>query len=299
VNSDLPLEVLGYIAPFLCWVEMVDDSAIGGASRDLREQDWLAAQLPTASTDRLADVLANSRSESTDPDARRSSAFTPPLKLWKSSAPGLEMQSGGDVANVLSRLAERYFVWSSEKIHIRKGRMEELHELSLRFPVSHVIRHAHAEAVVAGFVPVDQAVDLVEQVSLLPSNSYSLRTVIKRGLSEGHLHLNGITNASDVWCQRILSPAGFSSGRATQSDARILYLGRCAAQVLALAALVARIGAQDVSVPMSLLGDLDALYFARTPLEEWSARSCLSKSLAAARDRIIEYLKDACLDRDQ
>ncbi len=303
MKSELPLEVIALSAPLLCWVEGAGGPRIPEAGgRGLRpvkerEEGWLIDQLPTASLDKINEIVAMARQShagiSRRPEEMRRRYL---VDRWPSLAPRherprLEPQRDVDLATIFSRLSERYLVWSGGKVCIREGRMEELHELSLRFPVGHLVRQVHAEAVVAGFISTDRAIELPEQMSLLPSNSYSLRTVVKRGLSESHLHLKGVINATDVWNQSLLT--GLSRGNAkalTRSEARVLFLGRCSAQILALAILVNKLGAREPQRLLKLLGLFDALYFAQTPLQEWHASERLIERLKAEKAELQEYL---------
>ncbi len=303
MESELPLEVVGLMAPLLCWVEGAGGPRApraGAADRlpvDQREKAWLVDQLPTASLDKIDDVIAMARQPRADLSRRRRGR-RPQLDARRrspaarSSRPRLEPQREVDLAAIFGRLSHRYLVWSGGKVSIREGRMEELHELSLRFPVAHLIRQVHAEAVVAGFLPAAKAVRLPEQVSLLPSNSYGLRTVIKRGLSEGHLHLKGVTDATDVWNETLLDrlEAGNASG---WGDDRLLFLGRCAAEILALAILASELRSLQPPCPLQLLARFDAVYFARTRFEEWVESERLRQALGEAKGQLA-----AVLDRE-
>ncbi len=303
MDSELPLEVIGLTAPLLCWVEgesgpRLPEAGTGSLlSAKEREERWLVGQLPTASLDKIEEIVAMARQPragvSPSPEQQRKLVLETRKRApgARSNVPRLEPQKDVDLATVLSRLSRRYLVWSGGQVCIREGRMEELHELSLRLPVAHLIRQVHAEAVVADFIAADRAMELPEQVSLLPSNSYSLRTVVKRGLSEGHLHLNGVTNATDVWNQALLARRGLGTeGRWTRGDARLLFLGRCSAQVLALAILAGELSSSDSPCPLELVTRLDELYFARTPAEEWNAVERWLEAFKRAKEGFEEYL---------
>lgn len=303
MDSELPLEVIGLTAPLLCWVEGESEprlpAAVAGSrlSTKEREERWLIEQLPTASLDKIEEIVAMARQPRTGAALNLDQHYGLSLEerrrapTAEAQRPRLEPQENVDLAMILSRLSRRYLVWSGGKVCIREGRIEELHELSLRLPVAHLIRQVHAEAVVAGFIRANRVIELPEQVSLLPSNSYSLRTVIKRGLSEGHLHLKGVTNATDVWNQTLLAKLSLmTEGRWTRGAARLLFLGRCSAQVLAFAILTGELSSREGPCPMELVSCLDALYFARTPAEEWAAKEHWRATLGRARRAFRDYL---------
>ena len=309
MRIELPLEVLGLLGPILSWVEGMEalswpttwiHDAVG---RREREQAWLVRELPTYSFDTVDAVIDLARSRkhqdlgepgggSGGSAAKRASPGAGALADAFERYPDhdlagirtiigaregpLSPPGGYDLVQVFDRLAHRYFVWNGGEVCVREGRMEELHELSLRFPVGHLIRHQHGRAVSRGWVRRKEALSLPEQVSLLPSNSYPLRTVIRNGLTEGHLHLMGVSNAEENWADNLLQTYTSDALQGFRSnEKRLLLLNRYAGRILALAVLSCRLGSHSVPLPYHLLRWLDALYFSRTRAEDRQAREVL------------------------
>lgn len=275
MRFELPLEVLGRLGPVLSWVEGMEGLSwpttwiADAVDRREREHAWLVRELSTFSFDTVDSVIDLAR----HPTERERG---PRRGFGGRVLHDLSPPSSYDLAVVFDHLAQRYFVWNGGGVCVRQGRMEELHELSLRFPVGHLIRHQHARAVSQGWVHSGEALDLPEQVSLLPSNSYPLRTVVRNGLAEGHLHLMGVSSAEENWANNLLQTYAADALQGFKTnEKRLILLNRYAGRILALAILACRLGAQTLSPPFHLLEWLDALYFARTRAEDQQARESL------------------------
>ncbi len=275
MRSELPLDVLGMLAPVFSWVEGLENHAlprlwqnrrtpnhqtirglIEGAPVSDVERSWLLNQLPTYSFDNINEIAYYGRQLPAAPAAPRQH-LPPPTRL----APPRKY----DLLKVFDRLVDRYLVWSSGKVAVHQGRMEELHELGFRFPVGHLVRHAHARAATRGALSVERVLELPEPISLLPSNSFGLRTVIKRGLSEGHLHLNSMLTSEVSWADYVLK--GFSGSALSRFDLlerRLVLLSRYAGRTLALATLFSTRRQEPPPEAFELLAALDAMYFARS-----------------------------------
>lgn len=286
MRIELPLEVLGLLGPVLSWVEGMEalswpTSWIADAvDRREREQAWLVRELPTFSFDTVDSVIDLARSPTR---GERS----PRRGFGGRVVHDLSPPASYDLATIFDRLAQRFFVWNGGSLCVRQGRMEELHELSLRFPVGHLIRHEHGRAVSQGWVREREVLDLPEQVGLLPSNSYPLRTVVRNGLTEGHLHLMGVSSAEENWADNLLQTYTLDALQGFKAnEKRLLLLNRYAGRILALAVLACRLGVQVLPPPFHLLKWLDALYFARTRAEDRQARESL-------RSRFEEVLSPA------
>lgn len=284
MSSKLPLKVLSQTGPILCWIEgseglrFPETWQTSGLPLEAREQAWLLHELPTYSFDNVDEVLSLARGKSRRKSRRLPSELAEQRRL---SPP-----AGYDLARAFRELAERYFRWSGSELTVREGKMEELHELALRFPVVHLVRRLHADAVVRGALSAERALDLPEQPSLLHTASHGLRTMVHRGVSEGHLHLWGVTSAGEVWADHLLQPLApefLASFRA--EDLRLLRLSRAGVSLLALAVLVARFGRDDSDLPFDLLAPLDLLYLARTRAAERVARQHVSNALREAIHR--------------
>ncbi|MEM6797085.1 MAG: hypothetical protein AAF725_24135, partial [Acidobacteriota bacterium] len=170
-----------------------------------------------------------------------------------------------DLLHAFSRLNRHFLVWNGTEPCIQSGCMEVLHELALRMPAGHIVRHSHARMVAEGVISPDDALDLPENVTLLPSNSFGLRNVIRRGLSESHLHLAAVTSAEETWADSLLKPATASAIRGgSVQERRLLTLNLFAGRLLALALWMSLLGKKDATGarPQRLLELLDQLYFA-------------------------------------
>lgn len=281
----IPLEVLGLIGPILSWVEGSQTQAIPKTwagehvlpfSPSLRplgepswaptaqERGWLLNELPTYSLDNVDEVVAFSRSGGHSPRSPDRTSF---LRTRVEPPPGY------DLWHILEMLSERYLIWNGGKVAIRTGRMVELHELGLRMPLGFIVRHVHARAVAAGEQHLWDVSNLPEAVSLLPSNSHGLRTVIRRGLSEGHLHLNSVHATEVAWADHLLKPIGSKPKTFEVVEWRLLRLARAAVRILALATALVRVSDTCHRVSPNPLDNLevswvrllrlyDAMYFA-------------------------------------
>ena len=167
--------------------------------------------------------------------------------------------------------------------------MEELHELAIRLPSGHIVRHAHARSVAKGVVSFEDAVALPELVTLLPSNSFGLRSVVRRGLSESHLHMKGVISAEETWADNLLRPlsARAIQGRTAQ-ERRLLVLNLFAGRILAIAVWLSLAQIDNLddlqargldADPRRLLNLLDRIYFARTAHEEYWATVALWQAI--------------------
>lgn len=280
MRIELPLQVLGLLGPVLSWVEGMEGLSwpttwiADEVNRRERERAWLIRELPTYSFDTVDAVVDLAR-----PPGRELPYSSVDLPSAGPRPVRLEPPRRYDLKEAFDKLAQRYLVWNGGSVCVREGRMEELHELSLRFPVGHLIRHEHARAVSHGWSSEEEVRHLPEQVSLLPSNSQPLRTVVRSGLSEGHLHLMGVSSAEENWADNLLQAysadvlEGFKP-----NEKRLILLSRYAGRVLALAVLYCRLGHGVVPPPFHLLPRLDALYFARNRYEDLRAREVLRAS---------------------
>ena len=280
MRPEIPLEVLGLVGPILTWVEGAQSQAIpktwageptrrpaqvldelrefdGAAS--IQERGWLLHELPTFSLDNVDDVVDYSR---------RNKQGLGGSDRWRSPQTRVRPPQGYDLLHVLEILADRYLIWNGGKVAIQTGRMVELHELGLRMPLGFIVRHAHARSVGAGEQRMRDVADLPEAVSLLPSNAHGLRSVVRRGLSEGHLHLNSVHAAEVAWADHLLKslrtkPRGFE-----QVEWRLLRLARAAVRLVALATTLLRADRVGATADLAdLLVFFDAMYFAPTDLE--------------------------------
>ncbi|MEM8962162.1 MAG: hypothetical protein AAGD38_11835 [Acidobacteriota bacterium] len=283
MNKDIPLRVLGSLGPILSWVEGLRSQALprgwhitetrgvlfgsrpGELSASEQERDWLLQELPTFSLDTVDEVVTYSREGGTLSTAQR----------WRSWGGRLTPPRGYDLFCVLEALADRYLTWSGGKVVIREGRMVELHELGLRMSLGCIVRHVHARAVAAGEQPSERVEQLPEAVSLLPSNTFGVRSVTRRGLAEGHLHLNSVHATEVAWVDHLLKPIGRRPKGFEPVEWRFLRLGRCAARMLAFATFICLARNHLDEKRMSDLRGLtsrlrkvfDAMYFAPGPTE--------------------------------
>ncbi len=285
----LPLEVLGLIAPILSRVRETRSfrSPVQWRNRNFslkeRQRHWLREELPTYSWDTLDEVLqlAQPAPEDRDRFPERSNWHSPEDKgLAEEYAPPTEYQ----LFDALGRLSERYFQWKGNELCIRVGLLEELHELGRQFPVGHIIRHAHARQIAEGFLSKHRAQTLPESLASLHSASRSLRAVVERGLSEGHMHLRGVLSAQEIWADHLLTrPSQRILVSISAPEARLLRLGQNAVRILGLAVLLAlRLRLRRAEdLPYLLLRGLDTLY--RAPDQ--------AASRAAERD-LVQLVND-------
>jgi adenosine deaminase len=290
MSSRLPLEVLGMLGPILCWVEGgerpgLQDSWKGDSnSFEERIQSWLVRELPTYSFDSLDEIALLGMDQR---DHRRYQRASNNSKKQRSI---MAPPEGFNLAFIFKSLCDHYFKWVGNALCICEERMVELHELTLRFPVRHLIQYYHADAVVRGYITLERALELPVQIDKLHTTYQGLRTVVERGLSEGHLHLSGVINADDGWADRLLnisSPAvkkGFASG-----GGRLLVLGRMAVRLLAVGMLYVRFGiCFRGDLPFHLLDRLDWMYQARSPLDDRVTTEGLNKEFMS----VFEVLKE-------
>lgn len=283
--SKLPFDILGQVGPVLSWVESDD----GGPLPDTwtskaqpfqkRENGWLLDQLPTYSVDNVREIVIGTRFRHRRQKIR-------PAKLpfrEERQRPALDPPYDYDLLQAFSRLNQHFLIWNGTEPCIRAGLMEELHELAQRLPSSHIVRHGHARAVAEGVLSIDEALDLPENITLLPSNSFGLRSVVRRGLSEGHLHLTAVTSAEETWADSLLQPLSHTSiSGSNPQEHRLLVLNLFAGRILALAVWMSVLDSKADELddpekatrarPNRLLRLLDQLYFARTPYTaRWAA----------------------------
>jgi adenosine deaminase len=290
MSNRLPLEVLAMISPILCWVEggerpgLPDTWKGGSYSFDERIRNWLVRELPTYSYDCLDDIVKLAG------DPRNPCRFTG--KPGKSINKMISMAppEGFNLIYMFHKLSNHYFQWAGNTLCVKEERMVELHELAMRFPVRHLIRYCHADEVVRGNISMDRALELPVQIGKLHTTYQCLCTVVERGLSEDHLHLNGVINADESWANQMLerlSP-GAQEGFTPDAD-RLLVLSRTAIRLLALGMLYALMGVGcREHLPFYLIRRLDRMYRARNPLEDRSAREGLNKLFIEAFETLVE-----------
>ncbi|MCP5108254.1 MAG: hypothetical protein GY950_33015, partial [bacterium] len=279
MSSGLPLEILGMIGPILCWVEggerpgLPDSWLQNSYSFCERIRGWLIRELPTYSYDSLDEIVTLAM------DPRNPCGF--PLHRRRSGKQMIPMAppSGFNLIYMLHKLSSHYFQWVGNTLCVREDRIVELHELALRFPVRHLIRYCHADAVVRGYISMECAKELPVHMGRLHTTYQGLRTVVERGLCEGHLHLNGVINADEAWADHLLkrSSPGVQDGFTPEAD-RLLVLSRTAVRLLAIGMLYAHtgIGCRKL-LPFHLINHLDRMYQARNPMEDRNARRGLNK----------------------
>jgi len=291
--SSLPFDLLGQVGPILAWAEgdfgsrlPIAWSARERPFRD-RERGWLLGELPTYSYDNVDDIVSGARREH-----RRQSRR--PAKLPKqrqSGVPSLSPPPNFDLIDCFRFLNEYFFLWNGTEPCIRDGRMEDLHELALRLPLGHIVRHSHAQAVSEGVMSFEEALRLPELVTLLPSNSFGMRSVVRQGLSESHLHLKAVVSAEETWADNLLKPITSSAIRGrNQEERRLLLLNLFAGRLLALAVWMSLAksrasrkgespGDATAVQPRQLLTLMDSIYFARSEEEEREAARTLLRKI--------------------
>ena len=287
--SGFPLSfgVLGQVSPLLAWAEGERGDRLPRTwSTEVRpfverERSWLLGELPTYSVDNVDDIVRGIRALhcACEPKAAR----VP--RLAEERRARLDPPEGYDLLEVFRQLNQYFFTWNGTEPCVRDGRMEELHELGIRLPMGHVVRHGHARAVSEGVVHFEEALRKPELITLLPSNSFGLRSVVRRGLSESHLHLRGVTSAEETWANNLLEPLEASSVRGQNpEERRLLVLNLLAGRLLAMAVWLSF---ADCDEPLScqpeeLLDLLDRIYFARTTEEERWATTRLERKIRQA-----------------
>ncbi len=297
MSNGLPLEVLGLMSPILCWVEGVERPGLpeswhgGGYSFDERIRQWLMRELPTYSYDNLDEIvsLAMDRRKFTQYRRKKNNAAKQPGKPKHHGI--MAPPEGFNLAYMFHRLSDHYFQWVGNALCVKEERMEELHELSLRFPIRHLIRYCHADALVRGYIGMERAMELPVQIGKLHTTYQGLRTLAERGLSEGHLHLNGVINADEGWADQLLrrSSPGAREGFTPDAD-RLLVLSRTSVRLLAVGMLCAfmRISEQK-HLPFGLVHRLDRMYRARNPLEDREARKGLNNEFREIFNTLKQY----------
>ncbi len=275
----LPIHILGHIAPILTWTESGNVSRLpptwqteSVAFAD-RERDWLLRELPTYSYTNVQEIVRGTRKDHSGPK---------PVRMPSASRfPSLSPPEGFDLQEAFRALNLYFLLWNGTEPCVRQGRMEELHELALRLPAGHIVRHSHARAISEGVLTLEDALALPEQVTLLPSNSHGLRTIVRKGLSESHLHLTGVTSAEETWANNLLSPIPSRPVHArSRPEQRLLTLNLFAGRLLALAVWYSLQPINTLRLDhLLLLQGLDSLYFARTAAEENYAVLWLHRSL--------------------
>ncbi len=299
-GAPLPFEVLGRVSPILAWTEGENGSRLpanwgsGSVPFGRRERDWLLRQLPSYSYDNVEDIVRAARD-----GAPKGAAGAP---LGSRPGPSLSPPPGYDLLEVFRFLYYYFFVWNGTELCVRAGRMEDLHETALRLPAGHFVRHGHARAISEGALRFEEALELPELVTLLPSNSFGLRSIVRRGLSESHLHMTAVISAEETWADNLLRPRSALAIRGrSREERRLLILNFFAGRVLALAlwASWATSGLDGALQPARLLRLLDQLYFARSQHEEYWATVELSKTIrdavspAGRSSRLLEQLQVA------
>ncbi len=275
--SKLPFDILGQVGPILAWVERADGGPLPDTWTSVvrpfkeRENSWLLRELPTYSYDNVEEIVIGTRFRH-----RRKSMRPAKLPFLEDRRrPTLDPPYDYDLLTSFSRLNRHFLVWNGTEPCIQTGVMEELHELALRLPAGHIVRHGHARAVAEGVISFADALKLPENVTFLPSNSFGLRSVIRKGLSESHLHLSGVTSAEETWAESLLKPVTASSVQGNSAEERrLLVLNLFAGRLLAIAVWMSLLDDEPPTkvLPQRLLALLDHLYFARTRYEErWAA----------------------------
>lgn len=267
MSKGLPLEVLGLVSPFLSIIE-------GGERRGLpehwalsrkpfaeQEMAWLQRELPTYSLDNLDEILGFAHNP-----IRQKHLHQWHPQILHENALALSPPPGFDIMDAFHKLAIRYLSWNGNELFIREGMLVEMHELGLRFPVRHLIRYSHAEAAMRGFMPKTTALKKSSLLNDLHSVYHGLRTVINRGIYEGHLHLNSILTPHETWANHLLCGHAFLKGMDRQAW-RLVVLGRKSVQLMALGLLLDRVPSKNAKVPFHLLRILDLIFYAKTNTE--------------------------------
>lgn len=306
MSSGLPLEILGVVGPILCWVEGVQRPGLpeswysSNCSFEDRVRAWLMRDLPTYSFDTLDEIIRLAR------DRRRPCDFPLEPRRAKDRLSPMAPPEGFDLVYMFHRLFDRYLQWTGNELCIREGRIVELHELAMRFPVRHLIRYCHADAVVRGYISIRRALELPVQMSQLHITSQGLRTVVEQGVSEGHLHLNGVINADESWADHLLRrlTPGVKDSFTPEAD-RLLVLSRTAVRLLAIGVLYSFVMGCKKKLPFHLISLLDKMYRAGNPVENRfveeelnseylieveKLQTCLSQNVSGGRREELEWL---------
>lgn len=263
MSSGLPLEVLGLLSPILSWVEGGERHGLSRLSQRNkflifdRVQDWLIRELPTYSYDTL-DEIREAAFDTREP--RDHSAVTDRLHLTL----------------MFRKLSLHYFEWRGNRLCIKDGRMVELHELAMRFPVQHLVRFRHVDAVLRGYISRERSLELPVLMNKLDTSYQALCTLVNRGLTDGHIHLGGVIGAEETWADRLL---GWLSPRKISRDHEnidcFIILGRIAVRLLAMGLLYKHAilygdagNASKEYLPFYLIRRLDRMYMNRDSLKD-------------------------------
>ncbi len=265
MKLNLPLEVIGRIAPVLNLVEgwrkqgMLRMAQAKEAKND-PERQWLSMELPAYSRDNLRDIQKHGAPKSTNP------------RLWRWRRFGLEELIPAfphmNLIPMFHYLGCRYFHWYGNSLMIKQNRVVEVHELSLRMPLTHVVLFSHAFAVAHQLISFRESMPLPDRFFEIESNSRGFKALIDRGLSETHLHLSGVLDADDVMADHLVV-AGDAHVETNLPDS-LLFLGRALLKAVILGTLHALV---DKAPPRELLGLLDQGFQEQSPLanQRWRA----------------------------
>lgn len=272
MSSGLPLEVLGLLSPILSWVE---DSGRDAASHLHRRNkfsinrnvsNWLKWELPTYSYDTLDEI--------------REAAFDS-----RHPCDSADVSGTFHLIHMLRKLSGHYFEWRGHKLYIKENRVVELHELSMLFPVQHLVRYLHVDAMARGYLSMEHALELPPLMNKLDTTYQGLCTLVNRGLSEGHLHLGGVIGAEETWADRLFK---WLSPRKNSQDPEhfdfFILLGRIALRLLAIGLLyryaIPYASEEDLSreiLPFYLIKRLDDMYMNRELLNDHRQQTRLFK----------------------
>lgn len=291
MNDVLPLKILGMIGPILCWVERIETPGLPDSWKGKkltfkdRIHSWLIGDLPTYSYDNLNDIISLAR------DRRRPGNFPRETRFRNNQGIPSAPPHGFNLVYMFHELASHYFRWTGNELCIREGRMVELHELGIRFPVRHIISYCHADAVAREYISEQNALKLPVKMSQLHTTYKSFRTIINKGLYEGHLHLNGITSADETWAEKLLNHLSPDTMKTKSVPEKKLWvLGYTACRMMAMGMLSSNLDEPEFEPPFDLLVNLDQLYQAN-PGEEKTARQKLRKNFVSKYKDLQERLK--------
>ncbi len=283
MNSGLPLEVLGLLSPILSWVE---DGDRHGPSRlnqrnkfsiNRHASEWLKRELPTYSYDTLDEI--------------REAAFDS-----RHPCDNADVSGRFHLIHMLRKLSAYYFEWRGNKLCIKENRVVELHELSMRFPVQHLVRYLHVDAVARGYISMEHALELPPLMNKLDTTYQGMCTLVNRGLTEGHLHLGGVLGAEETWADRLfkwLSPR--KNSRDPENFDCFIQLGRIAVRLLATGLLyqyaIPYGNTDSLSreiLPFHLIRRLDNMYMNRDLLKDPREHTLLFRQWYGAFTREFE-----------
>lgn len=300
MKSQLPLEVLGLMGPLLCWVEGSERVELpeawmsSGFGIDERVDAWLIQELPNYSRDNIDEIrwLARERARRSWRDLAELRAPSESSVLRMRPFVPLDPPDGYDLSDVFRRLGERYFEWSGNELAIQWPVVEELHELALRFPVRHLIRFRHARAVVSGVVNMDRALELPEKMSSLHTMSQGVRSVVEKGLTEGHLHLWGVMSADEGWADHVVRRLSSRSlERFPDHERRLIWLSRLTVRLLSLGSVYEVLGRYACADELSLMLDyVDRMYWTSDTRQMRADRGKLRDELSEKIRRLPDFL---------